>query len=89
MRLSDVGAFIVALIILFTLPFLLGKMGLPPVLGLVAGFSILLWVGEMRIRRMLDEQREENEKAQRELMAKFFKKLNSLDLDKNLKDQGK
>lgn len=79
MRLSDVGAFIVALIILFTLPFLLGKMGLPPVLGLVAGFYILLWVGEMRIRRMLDEQREENEKAQRELMAKFFKKLNSLD----------
>lgn len=27
MRLSDVGAFIVTLIILFTLPFLLGKMG--------------------------------------------------------------
>ena len=89
MRLSDVGAFIVTLIILFTLPFLLGKMGLPPVLGLVAGFYILLWVGEMRIRRMLDEQREENEKAQRELMAKFFKKLNSLDLDKKFKDQGK
>lgn len=43
----------------------------------------------MRIRRMLDEQREENEKAQRELMIKFFKKLNSLDLDKKLKDQGK
>lgn len=82
MKLEDVGAFIVALIILFTLPFLLGKMGLPPVLGLVAGFSILLWVGEMRIRRMLDEQREENEKAQRELMIK--KKLNSLDLDKKL-----
>lgn len=89
MKLEDVGAFIVALIILFTLPFLLGKMGLPPVLGLVAGFSILFWVGEMRIRRMLDEQREENEKAQRELMIKFFKKLNSLDLDKKLKDQGK
>lgn len=89
MRLSDVGAFIVALIILFTLPFLLGKMGLPPVLGLVAGFSIVFWVAEMRIRRMLDEQREENEKAQRELMTKFFKKLNSLDLDKKLKDQGK
>lgn len=89
MRLSDVGAFIVALIILFTLPFLLGKMGLPPVLGLVAGFFIIFWVAEMRIRRMLDEQREENEKAQRELMAKFFKKLNSLDLGKKLKDQGK
>lgn len=89
MKLEDVGAFIVALIILFTLPFLLGKMGLPPVLGLVAGLSILLWVGEMRIRRMLDEQRAENEKAQRELMIKFFKKLNSLELDKKLKDQGK
>lgn len=89
MRLSDVGAFIVALIILFTLPFLLGKMGLPPVLGLVAGFSILFWVGEMRIRRMLDEQQKENEKLHRELTTKFFKKLNSLDLDKKLKDQGK
>ena len=89
MRLSDVGAFIVTLIILFTLPFLLGKMGLPPVLGLVAGFSILFWVGEMRIRRMLDEQQKENEKLHRELTTKFFKKLNSLDLDKKLKDQGK
>lgn len=89
MKLEDAGAFIIALIILFTLPFLLSKMGFPPVLGLVAGFSILFWVGEMRIRRMLDEQRAENEKAQRELMIKFFKKLNSLDLDKKLKDQGK
>lgn len=89
MRLVDVGSFIIALIILFTLPFLLTKLGFPPFVGLAAGFAILLWVGEMRIRRILDEQQKENEKAHRELTTKFFKKLNSLDLDKKLKDQGK
>lgn len=89
MRLPDVGSFIIALIILSTLPSLLTKLGLPPFVGLAVGFAILLWVGEMRIRRMLDEQQRENEKTYRELRTKFFKKLNSLDIDKKLKDQGK